>query len=151
VLSVELRNVWAKVIHAHRLRMGSYTIVRYFASQKFRVHRDIASHHLYILHRRIASVRWSPILLPPHGISIDAMKAKISLDHVNCNGWFAYTLRCQGFLQQNGDQIKQSMPLSNQPIPLFVCSLKKFNIVIGRMPIAMRCVFYSIPCVIFWM
>jgi hypothetical protein len=37
VLSVELRNLWAKFIHAHRLRMGSSAIVRYFASQEFRV------------------------------------------------------------------------------------------------------------------
>ena len=37
MLSVELRNLRAKVIHAHRLRMGSSTIVRYFASQEFRV------------------------------------------------------------------------------------------------------------------
>jgi hypothetical protein len=38
VLSVELQNLWAKVIHAaHRLRMGSSAIDRYFASQEFRV------------------------------------------------------------------------------------------------------------------
>ena len=37
VSSVELPNLWAKVIHAHRVHMGSSTIVRYFASQKFRV------------------------------------------------------------------------------------------------------------------
>ena len=53
MLSVELRNLWAKVIHAHRLRMGSSTIVRYFASQEFRVTpvwiytQSIASKTLY--------------------------------------------------------------------------------------------------------
>jgi hypothetical protein len=60
VLSFELWNLWAKVVHGHRLRMGSSTTFRYFASQKFRVTPDhvvslvqgqilVASHSLYAI------------------------------------------------------------------------------------------------------
>ena len=40
-----------------------------------------------VSYRRIAGMRRRPILWPPYGILIDAMKTKISLDDVIADAW----------------------------------------------------------------
>mgnify|MGYP001799223047 CR=1 FL=1 len=73
-----------------------------------------------ILHRCVTCMAWSSILLPPHGVSIDVVSMKVSLNHV-----IVYDTDILS-------HVKISLPVqclvsSHQPKPLFAVYLGKIQ------------------------